>query len=201
MYHSTNESLLLVHCRSRSPVASFCCRLLHCVSFSCTAFVQRQCCKQLGRPTLRPYFNFKMSAPYPYAPPPAQEGPSSPRRRQHAVQPPNLLTTSLGNARNIGLGLGGSIQTPLSTTSLSSPFSTYQPSPYPASPGGAMRGVSPMATRTPAAYNTPYNPQQWGSSSSSSSSALGTRPRQLTRVEQLAPRPVGPDGMLEGSLT
>lgn len=141
-----------------------------------------------------------MSVPYPYAHPSAQEGPSSPRRRQHAVQPPNLLTTSLGNARNISLGFGGIIQTPLSTTSLSSPFSTNQPLPYAASPGGAMRGISPMATRTPATYNTPYNPQQWGSAnppSSSTSAALGSRHRQATRVEALASRPVGPDGTLE----
>ena len=57
-----------------------------------------------------------------------------------------------------------------------------------------------MATRTPAAYNTPYNPQQWGSAnapSSSTSAALSSRNRQATRVEALAPRPVGPDGMLE----
>ena len=158
----------------------------------------------LEAPTLRPCFSFSMSVPYPDAPASAQEGPLSPRRRQHAVQPPILLTTSLGNARNIGLGLGGSIQTPLSTTSLSSPFSTYQASPYPASPSGAMRGISPMATRTPAAYNAPYNPQQWGNANTPSSSAttpLSSRQRQATRVESLAARPVGPDGMLNHGLT
>ncbi len=145
-----------------------------------------------------------MSVPYPYAPASAQEGPSSPRRRQHAIQPPNLLTASLGNARHTGLGVGGSTQTPLSATSLSSPFSVYQPSPYPASPGGAMRGNSPMATRTLAAYNAPYNPQRWGTtnpSSSSTSTASGTRQRQTTRIESLAARPVGPDGMLSHLLT
>lgn len=124
-----------------------------------------------------------------------------PRRRQHAVQPPTLLTTTLGNAHNANWGTG--THTPISTTSLSSPFSIYQPSPYPVSPAAAMRGTSPSIHQAPASFSAPYNPQQWGplggpptSSSSPASRPLGIRQaNQSTRVSMLAARPVGPDGM------
>lgn len=138
---------------------------------------------------------------YPYARSPEQDGPSPPQRRQHALQPPSLLTTTLGNAHNLGLGIAG--HTPVSATSLSSPFSTYQTSPYPGSPTGAMRGASPMVHRPPSAFNTAYNPQQWGPVRSGSSPAPNSssrpasiirQPNQSTRVAVLAPRPVGPDG-------
>lgn len=134
-----------------------------------------------------------MSASQSYNVSPAPAGiASSPRRRQHAAQPPNLLTTSLGNARNAGLGIGGIAQTPVSTTTLSSPFSGY-----PQSPGGAMRGTSPMAFRSQAGFSGAYNPQQWGpvaTGSPSSSSAGDHRQAQSSRPLALAPRPVGPDG-------
>ncbi|PYI34443.1 hypothetical protein BP00DRAFT_443776 [Aspergillus indologenus CBS 114.80] len=84
----------------------------------------------------------------------------SPRRREHAVQPPPL-TTALNNSQFQGLGLGlGAAYSPAppSTTSLSSPF-THGQSPVVASPGGFAPGSSPMSSRQ---YNVPYNPQDWG---------------------------------------
>ena len=129
--------------------------------------------------------------------------PLSPRRRQRAPQPPSLLTTCLGNAQSAGLGLSVNGQTPVSTTSLSSPFSVHQPSsPYPASPAGALRRVSPMATRSAAGFNAPYNPQQWGSMSNSSpvpvstSTFSTTQPRQHSRLVASTVQPRGPDGEL-----
>jgi len=136
-----------------------------------------------------------MAAPYNSyntSPDPSGIATSSPRRRQ-PVQPPNLLTTSLGNARNAGLGIGGIVQTPVSTTTLSSPFSAFSQSP-----AGAMRGASPMALRSQASFSGTYNPQQWGplnNRSPNSSSAGDHRPARSSRVVALAPRPVGPDGM------
>lgn len=141
-----------------------------------------------------------MSLPYSYNHPPATERvPTSPRRRQHPVQPPSLLTTSLGNARNAGLAIGGiaQSQTPVSTTSLSTPFSAYPQSPYPQSPGGAMRGTSPMNFRSPTSFPTAYNPQQWGpvSNTSPNSTTSGHGHQHVhSRVAALAPRLVGPDG-------
>ena len=132
-----------------------------------------------------------MAAPYNSynaSPDPARIAASS-RRRQHALQPPSLLTTSLENARNSG---GTFVQTPLSTTTLSSPFSGL-----PQSPGGAMRGVSPMALRSQNSFTGVYNPQQWEpltNSSPNSSLAGDQRQVQSSRVVALAPRPVGPDG-------
>ncbi|KAL6717523.1 hypothetical protein ACLMJK_005438 [Lecanora helva] len=127
------------------------------------------------------------------APPDSVGAASSSRHRQQAVQPPNLLTTSLGNIRNagLGIGLGGNNQTPVSTTSLSSPFSAF-----PQSPGGAMRGQSPLASRSQASFSGTYNPQQWGplSNNSTNSPAGGDhRPARSSRVVALGPRPVGPD--------
>ena len=112
------------------------------------------------------------------------------RRRQHPVQPPNLLTTSLENARSAGLGIGGIVQTPVSATTLSSPFSGP-----PQSPAGATRGASPMALRSQPGFSGTYNPQQWGPLSNGSPSASGDhRQARSSRVMALAPRPVGPDG-------
>lgn len=145
-----------------------------------------------------------MSTPSNYIVSPAQAGIAitTPRRRQHAAQPPNLLTSSLGQARNNGLGIGGIPQTPISTTSLSTPFSAYPLSPYsavPPSPGGAMRGSSPMAFRSQAGFSAAYNPQQWGPVSHTSPNSASTggehsHQGRSSRVTALAPRPVGPDG-------
>ena len=119
--------------------------------------------------------------------------PTSPPRRQHAVQPPGLLTTSLENARNANLGIGAVQHTPLSTTSLSSPFSAHPHSAYPASPAETMRGNSPMTFRHTSSFPTAYNPQQWGPLTSASSQVSSQTPHN-PRVLALAPRPVGPDG-------
>ncbi|KAL4936911.1 hypothetical protein BDV06DRAFT_232930 [Aspergillus oleicola] len=83
----------------------------------------------------------------------------SPGRREYAMQPPPL-TTSFNNhqfqGQGLGVGLGtGYLSTPISTTSLSSPF-TQSPA---VNSAGAALGSSPMASR---AYNAPYNPQDWG---------------------------------------
>ena len=119
-------------------------------------------------------------------------GPAPPRRRQNPNQPPNLLTTSLGNARNAGLGLGRVVQTPISSTTLSSPFSAYPQSTNPQSPGGAMRGASPMASRSASAFSAHYNPQQWGAVNNFSSTSLSMA-GEHRQTSHLAPHPVGPD--------
>lgn len=87
--------------------------------------------------------------------------PVSPRRRDHVPQPPSL-TTALTALQLQGGGLLGGTSTP--TTSLSSPFSQVNPSPYTSytsSPGGALRGTSPMASRHSGGYTGAYNPQEW----------------------------------------
>lgn len=142
-----------------------------------------------------------MSARYPYTLAPEQQSQLSPGRRRDAIQPPTLLTTTLDNAHNAAVGIAG--QTPVSTSSLSSPFSAFQQSPYPASPAGTMRGSSPMVHRASASFNTAYNPQQWGPVRGGSASTSSPSPRvggqrqtgSSTRVAVLAARPVGPDGM------
>ena len=143
-----------------------------------------------------------MSSHYPYDHP--LEDASSlhpPRRRQRGVQPPSLLTTSLNNAQHLGHGMGVSVQTPVSSTTLSSPFSVHQATPYPASPGGVMRGTSPMALRSAVSLSGQYNPQQWGpiSHEGSPMQVTGstftlTHSRQASRVTSLAGQPRGPDG-------
>ncbi|MCJ1284461.1 hypothetical protein MMC26_003793 [Xylographa opegraphella] len=141
-----------------------------------------------------------MSTSYPFGLSAEQGAVASPRR-QRPGQPPSLLTTSLTNAHNLGYspGLGG--QTPVSTTTLSTPFSAYPSSPYPMSPGGASRGSSPMALRSAAGFSAPYNPQQWGrlnsndsSSSLSSGLTVNVHARHAsTRNTSFAPRLTGPD--------
>ncbi|KAJ6171018.1 hypothetical protein N7470_000085 [Penicillium chermesinum] len=79
---------------------------------------------------------------------------NSPNRREHAVQPP-LLTTALGGVHY----QHGT--TPISSTSLSSPF--IHGSPYVSSPANVRSASSTsMSGRQPAAYSVPYNPQDWG---------------------------------------
>lgn len=141
-----------------------------------------------------------MSAQYPFAPNPQIEAgaAASPRCRRRAVQPPTL-TTTVGFGQNHGSGLGLINQTPISTTSLSSPFSSsvVQQSPYPASPAGTLRGASLMPLRNSAGVSAPYNPQQWASPTSASGTSSSTRrTNQPTRVIALMAAPTGPDGML-----
>ena len=99
-------------------------------------------------------------------PPPTQAGSQqSPRRRENVAQPP-MLMTSLSGPQYQGLGVAlspGYTATPISTTTLSSPFSLSQAqSQYHPSPGTAARGTSPMTSRHSGGYNAPYNPQEWG---------------------------------------
>ena len=142
-----------------------------------------------------------MTAQYsPYAGADLGGGLVSPRRRGHPGQPPSLLTTSLNNnAQHLGLGHGLHAQTPLSTTSLSSPFSGSQ-SHYTASPGGASRGNSPMAVRSATGFSGTYNPQQWGrpgyENTQSVPTAVAFQSHQSSiRTTTFAPRLQGPDGM------
>ena len=149
---------------------------------------------------------FAMSGRQHYGLASTQEGLStSPRRRQHAVQPPSLLTTTLGNAHISSHGVGPNPQTPISTstTSLSSPFSVYQASPYPSSPASTLRGSSPMALRPSSSFNAAYNPQQWGAMNSNGPS--NSRSTVATTVQsgqgsRWAHGPVGPDGVADNHL-
>jgi len=99
----------------------------------------------------------------------SNQPPSS--RREHAVQPPPLTTALSGHQfQGLGVALGpGYASTPLSTTSLSSPFTQSQ-SPCVSSPSSAAVAPSPMASRH---YNVPYNPRDWGPVNSSSSANSG----------------------------
>lgn len=133
---------------------------------------------------------------------PATRGPhSSPAARsQHAGEPPTLLMTTFGAIRNHNTAIASASETPRSTTTLSTPFSPYlQSSAYPRSLDP--RDPSPMATRTQSSLNAPYNPQQWGPLSSTSTSSpldAATRsrhPSRSSRFPTFAPRLVGPDGM------
>ena len=136
-----------------------------------------------------------MNVPSPYNTLGAPIHPVLPRRRQPAHQPPSLLTSSLENARQAGLG-AGAIQTPQSTgTSLSTPFSAYPQSAHPLSVGGSLSGGSPMSVRHAPSFSSQYNPQQWGPMSNASPQAAVQSPHQQ-RIVALAPRLVGPDGRL-----
>lgn len=97
---------------------------------------------------------------------------SSPNRREHAVQPP-LLTTALGGPQF------NPSSTPLSSTSLSSPF-TQGHSPYVASPINARS--APSSSRQPTAYNVPYNPQDWAPVGVNAAQALYSQSSNQHRV-------------------
>ena len=101
----------------------------------------------------------------------------SPNRREHAVQPP-LLTTALSGA-HFQHGT-----TPLSSTSLSSPFIHGQ-SPAVASP--ANRSAS-SSSRHANAYNVPYNPQHWGPVGGGGSGTVHTQYAQQSNVMRVAPQ-------------
>lgn len=105
---------------------------------------------------------------------PANNQPS-PNRREHAVQPP-LLTTALSGSQF------HHASTPLSSTSLSSPF-TQGHSPYVASPVNARSAPSSsMVSRQSAAYNVPYNPQDWGPMGGNSAQAQYSQSSNVHRI-------------------
>ncbi|KAI4263506.1 MAG: hypothetical protein L6R42_001355 [Xanthoria sp. 1 TBL-2021] len=134
--------------------------------------------------------------PQPLLPPaPASSQPS----RRHVGQFPTLLTTTFAGPHPQNLAIPSGLQTPLSTTSLSTPFSAYPSSAYSLSSSAEAGASSPMATRSRPTFNAPYNPQQWGPLRSSTSSPLeeATRtrhPSQSNRLARFAPRLLGPDG-------
>ncbi|KAJ6108241.1 hypothetical protein N7523_009564 [Penicillium sp. IBT 18751x] len=100
-------------------------------------------------------------------------------RREHAVQPP-LLTTALGAPQF------HHASTPLSSTSLSSPF-TQAHSPYVASPVHARSTPSSsMASRQQTSFNVPYNPQEWGPVGAASAQAAYS---QANSVHRVSPQP------------
>ncbi|KAL2798419.1 hypothetical protein BJX66DRAFT_295560 [Aspergillus keveii] len=123
-------------------------------------------------------------------------------RREYAIQPPPLTTAFNNNPQfqGLGVGLGANYaSTPLSTTSLSSPFTQ---SPAVNSATGAAPGSSPMAARqyNVPYNNVPYNPQDWGPLNngpmnagqpaySSSGSMLRIVPHQRAPQSELSPPP------------
>ncbi|KAJ5899079.1 hypothetical protein N7495_003823 [Penicillium taxi] len=102
----------------------------------------------------------------------------SPGRREQAIQPP-LLTTALG----ISQFHPGS--TPLSSTSLSSPF-THGQSPCVSSPANgwsaSSSSTSSMSSRQTMAYNVPYNPQHWGPMGSAPAQSPHSQTNTVVRV-------------------
>lgn len=130
---------------------------------------------------------------------PAGRPQSPPIRRHNLAQPPALLTTALSGAHSQNNALLTPSQQPQSATSLSAPFSPYPYSAYSPFPNANSRESSPMATRVQSTFSAPYNPQQWGPLSSSTSSPLevATRTHQSShssRFPRFAPRLTGPDG-------
>ncbi|KAJ5168321.1 uncharacterized protein N7482_003915 [Penicillium canariense] len=104
----------------------------------------------------------------------------SPNRREHAVQPP-LLTTALNSSHF------QHASTPLSSTSLSSPFTQGQ-SPAVSSPanGRSASSSSSMASRQ---YSVPYNPQDWGPVGGAPAQTAYSQPNNVHRT---APQRRGP---------
>lgn len=141
-----------------------------------------------------------MNDPYPYAHAPApSRHPTAPAalRRPHAAQPPSLLITALDNTRNPSLGVGSVTQTPLSSTSLSSPFAAHSQSAFPHSPAGTMRAALSQNFRSYANVQNSYNPQQWGPMSSTASPQSlhpSTSTHRFHTGQTYGSQPVGPDG-------
>ncbi|KAJ5606105.1 hypothetical protein N7510_008886, partial [Penicillium lagena] len=104
----------------------------------------------------------------------------SPIRREYAVQPP-LLTTALSGSQFQG---HGALLTPLSSTSLSSPFTLTQgQSPCVSSPGNTRSASSSsMSSRQAAAYNVPYNPRDWGPAGGASAQGAYPPMNNMVRI-------------------
>lgn len=138
--------------------------------------------------------------PPPPPPPPPLTGrphvaigsPTSPSyERQDHVPQPRLLTTSLTSQPNQGPTPVSATPTP--STTLSSPFpqATASPySPYAPSPGGTVKGTSPMASRNPGSYSSAYNPQEWGPVASSPQLGTVPFPQAQQHTGQLRPQQV-----------
>ncbi|RMD44161.1 hypothetical protein DV735_g1041, partial [Chaetothyriales sp. CBS 134920] len=90
------------------------------------------------------------------------------------------LTTNLPLPPPPGSGTQLHLLTPLSSVSLSSPFTTARPHAYSPSSTALSRDPSPMALRMPS-HNVPYNPSQWASAA--------TTNEQLDPEGGLAPPP------------
>ena len=137
-----------------------------------------------------------MNDPYPYSHAPApSRHPTAPAalRRPHAGAPPNLLITTLDNAHNSSLGVGTPGQTPVSSTSLSSPFSAHPQSAYPHAQNEVMRAAMSQSLRPQAQFSGTYNPQQWGPMTGASPQTANVV-RRHQHGALLGPQPVGPDG-------
>ncbi|KAL9106763.1 MAG: hypothetical protein Q9227_008262 [Pyrenula ochraceoflavens] len=94
------------------------------------------------------------------APPPPPSA-CPPLRRDNVTQPPALTTSLSGVQYQSGRSADYSA-TPASVVWESNSF-TSTSSPYTASPGGALRGTSPMDARLAGSFASSYNPQEWAS--------------------------------------
>jgi hypothetical protein len=108
-----------------------------------------------------------------YVSSPALHLPPPPPRPGEGPRPSGLRRDNVGRLPSAH----PSLLTPLSTSSLSSPFTKSQPATQSASSAMATRGVSPMALR--ASYNVPYNPSEWASGSRRASQSEGQTGAQL----------------------
>ncbi|KAF2841963.1 hypothetical protein M501DRAFT_998185 [Patellaria atrata CBS 101060] len=131
-------------------------------------------------------------APLPPPPPPASAQ-TSPQRRVFPVRPP-LITTALAPPPQ---GSWLQTHTPLSTTTLSTPFTPYAPSSVGSRPTSI--GSSPLEIRTPSTMVTAYNPQEWGRNGPIGGSYMPhhvasapQRAREITGMEAALPSPPPP---------
>ncbi|RMZ85243.1 hypothetical protein DV738_g319, partial [Chaetothyriales sp. CBS 135597] len=128
--------------------------------------------------------------PPPLPLPPERRGGSPEQERgqgsRRAARLPSLTTNLPLPPPPPGSAAHPQLLTPLSSVSLSSPFTTARPHPYSPSTAALSRDPSPMALRMPS-YNVPYNPSQWASGSATAT-ATATNER-LDPEGGLAPPP------------
>ena len=84
-------------------------------------------------------------------------------------------------------------ETPASAVSSNNPLSAL-------TPGGSTR-ISPMNGRASAGFGGAYNPQQWGPIRGISGDSVQSPVTGQIRSTLLAPRLVGPDGMINSSFS